>query len=226
MTTEVRPELPEGYLGAQPKFGELGMSTGSHDDPEIEIKDNKVEITMKYTKPVKITQQLINTRTEADLADYVFVQTNSADQTISLVVHMPESDYYKLQIFALPIADESKSLPNVYNYLIHCARVNNPVYPFPKQYAQWKEGCYIKEPVVLNSHSKLTNIKWKVKIPNAKNVAVVADGEWHHFDNKGDSNWEAGFSLDKLRGKDAKVTLNANFGDDESKYSTLLEYKI
>jgi hypothetical protein len=73
---------------------------------------------------------------------------------------------------------------------------------------------------------RLTNVKWKVGVPNAKGVAVVADGEWHMLELKGDA-WEGKCALDSLRGKEnAKVTLNANFGPDETKYATLLEFKI
>ena len=100
------------------------------------------------------------------------------------------------------------------------------MYPFPKQYAQWKDGCYINEPKVLHEGCKLTNINWSVHIPKAKQVAVVADGEWHHFENKGGPEFEGKCSLDHLRGKNKKVTLNGNFGTDESKFTTLLEYHI
>jgi hypothetical protein len=30
-----KPELPEGYIGPQDKFEELGLSTMTHSDPEI-----------------------------------------------------------------------------------------------------------------------------------------------------------------------------------------------
>ena len=37
-----KPELQKGYLGAQPKFAEFGLSTASHQDPEINIDSNQV----------------------------------------------------------------------------------------------------------------------------------------------------------------------------------------
>lgn len=37
-----KPELPRGYLGAQPKFGDVGLSTLSHDNPEITLDTNEV----------------------------------------------------------------------------------------------------------------------------------------------------------------------------------------
>lgn len=52
---EQRPELPEGYLGSQGKFVELGMSTLSHPNSEFALAtENEVEIKFKTPKPVKV----------------------------------------------------------------------------------------------------------------------------------------------------------------------------
>lgn len=37
-----KPELPRGYLGAQPKFSEFKLSTLSHNEPEITTDSNEV----------------------------------------------------------------------------------------------------------------------------------------------------------------------------------------
>ena len=218
--------MPEGYLGPQDRFNELGLSVLSHDNPEITARENHLEIRIKANIKVKVTHQLVMCRNEHDFSEFVFTQNK--DGEIHFMIHMPEApEWYKLQIYALPASDPSKSLPNVYNYLINCTRSMLPVYSFPKQYAQWKDGCYLHEPLVLNEHSKLTNIKWSVMVPRAKQVAIVADGEWYHLESKGGPNFEGKCSLDHLRGKNAKVTLNAMFeSSEENKFSTLLEYHI
>jgi len=220
-----RPNVPHGYLGQQPKFAELGLSAFSHPENEITVNDNSpFEIKLKFKeKPVKVTHQLINARTEEEQSEYVFTQTQHG--LISFVISLPTSDYYKFQIFALAADDDNKSLPNVCNYLINCTAALTQAYPYPKQYAQWKEGCYLFEPLVLNKDMSLANVNWKVGIPNANAVAVVADGEWFHLDKKG-KNFEGKADLNKFKGKDTKVTVNANLGPDDSKYSTLLEYRI
>ena len=219
--------MAEGYLGPQERFSELGLSVLSHDHPEITARENHLEIKLKARNHVKITHQLVMCKNDHDFSEYVLVQNK--DGVVHLHVHMPEGpEWYKLQIYALPASDPSKSLPNVYNYLIHCVRCTLPVYPFPKQFAQWKDGCYLHEPMVLNEHSKLTNIKFYVMVPKAKKVAVVAQGEeWFPLEHKGGPTYEGKCSLDHLRGKDAKVTLCACFdASDENKFSTLLEYHI
>jgi hypothetical protein len=58
-----KPELPEGYIGPQDKFEELGLSTMTHSDPEITARDNHIEIKIKAKTHVKFTHQLINCRT-------------------------------------------------------------------------------------------------------------------------------------------------------------------
>ena len=49
-----RPDLPQGYLGPQSKWNEWGMSTVSHNSPEIRTGSNKVEIKIKTSKPMKV----------------------------------------------------------------------------------------------------------------------------------------------------------------------------
>jgi len=218
-----RPVMPDGYLGSQPHFGELRLSTDSHPAPEFSLDNNEVEIKLRAPRPVKVTTNLINTEDESEHTEFVFTQTK--DNILSFLITFPRSGWYKFQVFALDAKDESKSLPNVYNYLVHVKEALRPAYAYPKQYAQWKDGCYLYCPIVLNSKTSLANVAWKVYIPSARAVAVVAAGEWFHMTKKGD-NWEGQASLSKHRGKDVKVTLNCCLGDDETKYSTLLEYVV
>lgn len=64
-------------------------------------------------------------------------------------------------------------------------------------------------------------------IPNARKVVVVWKDEWANLEKQHGDIWEGKVTgLEKYRGKDEKVTLNACYGDDDAKYSTLLEYRI
>lgn len=67
------------------------------------------------------------------------------------------------------------------------------VFPFPKQYAQWKEGCFMYEPgvipTILGPHAQQvqidrlpTKINFRVIIPKSEAVAVVAGQQWTHLD--------------------------------------------
>ncbi|KAK3603016.1 hypothetical protein CHS0354_037763 [Potamilus streckersoni] len=218
-----KPELPKGTLGPQSKFSEFGLSTVSHNSPEIETASNQLEVKIRTSNPMKITANIIDHEKSEELQNHVLIQTHG--EVVSLVVIIPSTGYYQLQIFALPRTDDSKTLVGVYNYLIHCTKAPVPVNMFPKQFAQWKEGCYIEEPMFLNSKSNLTKVKFRAYIPNTESVAVVAEGEWTHLVKGEDGLWEGEVTLEQYRGRDAKISLNANFGVD-TKYSTLLEYRV
>lgn len=222
---EGRPEVPDGYLGQQPKFADVGLELVSHPEAEFAIAtDNEVEIKIRSPVPLKSTFNLIQCRTEKEFPEYVFTQTQG--NVISFVISFPEHGWYKFQVFATPTTDESKSLPNVFNYLIDCKRALKAVYPFPKQYAPWRSGCYLYTPLVLNSSSRLHSVNFKALVPNANQVAIVAAGEWFQLKKTSGDIFEGTASLDKHRNKNVKITLNACFGDDDTKFATLLEYVV
>ena len=168
--------------------------------------------------PVKVTGNLIQTANTKDLSDHIFTQTQG--DVVSFIVTMPATGYYKLQIYALPVKDESKTLPGVFNYLINCTDVAKAVRPYPKQYAQWKEGCYLYEPLTIENCN--SSVPFRADVPKAKAVAVTVNEQWTQLSKKGEMTWEGNVPI----AKDARVTLNANYGGDESKYSTLLEYNL
>lgn len=180
----------------------------------------QLEIKFRMGKPVKVTGNLINASDNSDSSELIFTQTQ--DDVVSFILQIPSEGFYKLQVYALPVTDESKTLPGVYNYLINCGRMSKPVQPFPKQYAQWKEGCYLHEPMFLKGMSG--NTKFKVLVPKAKAVAVTFNDDWFQLNAVGNDVWEGSVLLDKA--KSSKVTLNANYGGEELKYSTLLEYSL
>ncbi|XP_076460997.1 kyphoscoliosis peptidase-like isoform X2 [Babylonia areolata] len=220
-----RPTLPHGYLGPQAKFQEFGMSTVSHNSPEISTSTSPLEVKIRAAKPIKVTANLVVCGTETEHKEYVFTQTEEEGKGVTLIVVLPSAGYFKLQIFALLGTDDSKSLPNVYNYLINSTIPSStPVITFPKQFAQWKDGCYLFKPYHLNNLEKAA---FEVCIPGAKAVAVTVEKDWFHFTQGPDGAWrgEVG-GLARFRGKGLKAILNANFLADKSKYTSLLEYDL
>lgn len=60
--------------------------------------------------------------------------------------------WYIFQVYALPLSDLSDNLPNVYNCLIDYSgpTTGGPpalFTPFPKQFGQWRDGCFLYEPL-------------------------------------------------------------------------------
>lgn len=221
-----RPEIHDGYLGTKPEFAEYGLELDTHKKFEFKAQPNHVEIKLKAKKPVKMTQKLIECKTGKDLSEYAFCQM--MNQLITFHVHLPTEGYYKFQAYALPADNETKAIPNVLNYLINCNRVTSQSFPFPRQYADWKMGCFLLEPMVLHPKSNLKNVEWHVKIPNAKKVAIVVSDEWVFLERKGGPIWQGKTNLDAYKGKNEKVTVRGNFvsEDKASDFRTLLEYKI
>ena len=141
------PKLPPGYLGLQPKFSELGMMTRSHHDPIVQLDCNAVTISLGCQQKVRMTANLLRVEDDKDFPEYVF--SNAVGMETSFVVNVPSVGFYKLQIYGLPESEKSSELPGVFNYLINCRKLTQAVFPFPKQYAQWKDGCFMREPGVI-----------------------------------------------------------------------------
>lgn len=218
------PKLPHGYLGPQPKFNEFGLNTLSHHDSVIHLETNSVEIQFATAQEMRVTANLIGVEDEREHPDLVFTQTQGS--IVSFVIHMPDTGFYKLQLYAIPARDPSQQLPGVYNYLINCQKATRQCLPFPKQYAQWKEGCYMWEPLTLHKDVSGPTVNFKIGIPKAEAVAVVAGDDWVHLQSTQSGVWEGRVPLEKHYGRKVKVTVNANYGGDRTNYATLLEYNI
>ncbi|XP_041357773.1 uncharacterized protein LOC121374732 [Gigantopelta aegis] len=213
-------------LGALENFSKFGLSCYSHMHEKFCIPENECIIKLKTTEDVRITTQLTNYNDRLkNLSEYVFMQRD--DDIISFIINFPASGYYKFEIYALPADAEHKTLPNVFNYFIKVDHATTAAHVYPKQYAHWQGGCYLYEPLVLDSTSDLQNANFKVHIPNATKAAIVVEHNgkvWHHLQLKG-RDFGGSVALDHYGNEDVKVMLNANYGESDT-YATLLEYTI
>ena len=131
--------------------------------------------------------------------------------------------------------------------MIRCHGNENKI-TFPKQYGQWKEGCYLFSPldspiersqnlnfqvsnyifvIYLNiSSNKLNSIlKSQIDVPTASSVAIVIDNAWTHLERKQPTlPWQGVVNTTAIP-KGQKVAICANFGTGKDSYSTLLEYE-
>lgn len=225
-TMSDRPTLVNGYLGPQPLFGQLGLSTKSHPEAEFETSENEFVIKLRATKPVKITSKVVSESTGGESLERVFIQTRGED--VNLLVSLDKPGYYRLQIYALPASDDSKQLPGVFNYLIHCRGTPRKARLFPKQFAQWKDGCILLEPFSLAGDTVKGDVTFRLVIPKAHAVAVTIGDDWTHLEPGDNGIWTGRVNnIEKYKGKGLYAVLNANFSEvDESKYSSLLQYTI
>ena len=234
-TVEPLPVLPPGYLGPQPSFKKLGLTTATHNDPYIQSDSGEMQVGFGMSQPLRMTSQLIyvSGNKNEDHSDYILQQ--GEDNRISFNVKLPKTGMYKFQVYALPYSDTSESLPGVYNYLLACHMTYATLIPFPKQYGQWKEGCCLHEPQEgqltpnrpsKGSASSYQYVAFKVGVPKANAVAVVVGEDWSQLDQKSNGVWEGEVFMEKHWGRESKAALCANYGSVKASYSTLLEYSL
>ena len=219
------PRLPAGFLGPQPKFTEFGLKTLNEHDPLIELKDtNHLEIQLGTTRDMKFNAQLTEAESGQEVSDFIFIQTQPS--IVTFLVNIPSSGFYKLQIHGNVFEDQSHTSLGLFNYLIRCKEVKCPVYPYPRQLGHWKEGCYMFEPLVLHAGSNLPEVKFRAHVPKAKQVVLFVEQNVFPLESLGPVQWEGVVNLEKQYGTDTKVILAANYGGDEERFATLLEYRI
>ncbi|KAH9513197.1 hypothetical protein Btru_034358 [Bulinus truncatus] len=215
-----------GYLGAQPLFAELGLSTKTHHEPEFETGENEFVIKLKANQPIKITSKIVCDDGLDESQERVFIQTRGED--VNLLVSLDKPGYHRLQIYALSASDEKKQLPGVFNYLVNCTGTPRKSRLFPKQFAQWRDGCVLLEPFSLAGDHVKGDVLFRVVIPNALAVAITIEENWFHLEPGENGIWAGRVSeIDQFKGKGLHAVLNANFSeDDETKYSSLLQYTL
>lgn len=219
------PKLQPGFLGPQPKFTEFGLRTLNEHDPLIDLKDgNHFEIQLGTSRDMKFNAQLIRADTGQDVSDFIFIQTQPS--IVTFLVNIPTSGFYKLQVHGNIAEDQTHTSLGLFNYLINCCDVTGPVYPYPRQLGHWKEGCYMFEPLILHSDMTLPEVKFRTHVPKAKQVVIFVEQNVFPLDSLGPVQWEGNISLSKYYGTDTKVILAANYGGDEERFATLLEYKL
>jgi hypothetical protein len=137
-------------------------------------------------------------------------------------------NYASLQVFgALYTPEPAESLPGIYNFLISCrhgaGHTSEVVYP--RQYAAWRDGCYLYEPLDGCLAESKSPVHFKVMVPQAASVAVVVGSEWVMLDKDEEGKWSGDIQMQKQWvGK--KLSVCAAYDSSTDSYSTLLEYSL
>eukprot|EP00745_Piridium_sociabile_P005104 TRINITY_DN130736_c0_g1_i1.p1 TRINITY_DN130736_c0_g1~~TRINITY_DN130736_c0_g1_i1.p1 ORF type:complete len:232 (-),score=71.52 TRINITY_DN130736_c0_g1_i1:194-889(-) len=221
------PEPSEG-LGQKEGFHSLKMKLKTHEAAKFEIDTNKFEIVLKAGFDVKALSKLEHYDSAFNVSvveSAVFIQVEEQELRYSIAVK--ETGWYKLNIFAAKKDDDNKSVPGVFTYLFHVTQVRYAVAPYPHQFADWRDGCHLYEPLSVDGSLDLDKVKFKVKIPGARKVAVKAGEVWTHLENDGGDKWKGDVRLrEQFDSPDnVKISLNANMGGpDANSYATLLQY--
>ena len=224
------PPLPSNYLGAQSDYKKLGLTLIGDPDPYVHSEGPKREVTFQMSKPLIVLSQLIHVFDDQTLDCSKYILQQVKDNRLTLNVRMPKPGLYKHQIYAIAVGDPSDNLPCAYNFLINCHESSENIQPFPKQYSQFKDSCFLYEP--LDGHLQPppdgTTVHFKLEAPKAEEVAVVVDGQWSYLkrDGAADTLWQGDVDLAKYWGKETKLVVCANYDKSQTTYSTLLDYIV
>ena len=111
--------------------------------------------------------------------------------------------------------------------------------PFPKQFAPWREGCYLYEPLdgLVARPAPGEKLQFALEVPRASKVAVIAGEDWTQLQQLSATEaaanplrataWLGAVELDKAFDKKiGKLVVVANFDVEKPAYRTLLEYSL
>ncbi|BFZ02229.1 hypothetical protein BsWGS_05268 [Bradybaena similaris] len=217
------PKMSDGFLGPQTKFQAYGLSLVSHSQPIIYMQEDQpeVEIILGTQFGTRITVKLVSYERKKECTEYCLVRCMGSN--FLFLIRPPMPGFYKFQIYALPKDEAGPQMLGVYNYLIHFPG-NFEDKPFPKQYAMWKDGCYLDEPLSLPRGIKDPMVRFKVVVPKAKDVQVKVGDEWNPLQETEPETFEGFVDFNTGYATGAKAKLNAKFVGDN--YNTLLEYSL
>lgn len=235
-TVEPFPVVGAGYLGPQKSFQPLGLSVAGLTDPFIVADSGDAHVSFVTSKPVRMSSQLLYCppkQEQEDCSEYVLQQ--NAESLATFVLKLARPGMYKLQIFATAGDDQSESLPGVYNSLIYCRNTLSNLAPFPKQYAPWKDGCYLFEPLdghlqpnrpIQGSASSYQHVYFRMEVPQASSVMIVVGDDWNPLTQEQPGLWSGEVLMTNYWDKARKVTVCASYTDPAESYSSVLEYSM
>ena len=219
------PYLTEGWLGAQGRFDSYGLQTASHENPVINLNTNKVTIVIGTKEKTRFTTKLKRMEPIMECNNCCFTQNMGQEFHFSIAV--PQTGFYKFELYALPVGEAGPKFINVFNYLICVQNVDTYVEPFPKQFPLWKqEGCFVFEPTMLQKGVK-NMVKFRYFIPKAIDVQIKANEDWNKLEKVEPNIYEGVVDFSQANCPEgSKVKLNVKFPGRNNKYDILLEYTV
>ena len=224
--TKQLPRLPSGFLGQQPMLIKHGILPASHPDPIIHLDGNYVQIEFHTNKGMRFTSSLseITDTAKLDCSEYIFTQC--IPEGIRLCVLLPKTGFFAFCVHGNLFEESCQQIPGLFNYLLSCENITQPVVRYPKQFGYWKEGCFMLEPLAILPKKETEIVPFKVKIPKATTVAVIVNKDWTRLDlDEKTATWEGEIQLEQT-GDSIKIVLVACYDDNQDRFASLLEYSV
>ena len=227
---DIKPAQPlpvsSTYLGPQPLFRDLGLSTLSHSDPFLQTSDSEFTITIQVPDSVMLTSQLFAATSNEQMSSYVLQQSQPGEVHFS--IRVSEAGIFKFQIYGKAKSDTRPNFSGILNYLISYSGEETSKLVFPVQTSQWKEGCYLYSPLdgILDLDAQAEEgFTFRVRVPGVKAVVVVVGTSWKYLEQASEHDvWHGCFDLSQHKGKGEKLKLLASF--EEGRFLALLEYML
>ena len=197
------------------KFFNLGFKLDNKTNGMIVAKGD-ANLTLNVPANVLVTASLEKLGQEDSSKDYsksIFVQRSGDQSEISL--SPPTAGEYLLNIFAKRKDDSSNSYPMVMQFNVSALSGSNR--SFPETFGGFQEmGVYLFSPLTGEVKAG-SNQTFKIKIPGAKEVAVISGDRWNYLTKNGDV--FQGNAIIKKGDVDVAAKLSG-----ESDYSTIMRY--
>ena len=211
-----RPVSAEDYADLaylRPMFFQAGLQIKSHARVHIATK-NRLLVTLGVANPVHMAAQVVDAASDTPLSDEMaFLQVSEREAQVHAV--FPKPGDYVLRLFAKPLGAEG-TLQWVLDYRIKASR-GLPDASFPTAFGNFgARRVWLVEPLDGILEVGRT-YRFRLRVPGALQVAVVANGEWTYFTDEAN---EFSTEFTAVRGA---MTVYAKF-DPEAQFWGLLRY--
>ena len=216
------PKLLNGY-GTTPLASELGLLVDSLEDAFTVLNDEKLILNLRFGTDVKVSHKLISGNHDMPIEgfDRHAFQRYRDDRFLSYLIRFPQKGVYCFSLYAAEKNSKASVLECACRFVIQCnVTPSGPPKIYPRTHQYWL-GCRLHEPST--GDLKINkNIKFKVEVPGADAVAVIASGKWYYLKKGGDKLWEGNAHMGKEEGSTAGVYAQYETRD----FFPLLEYKL
>jgi len=204
----------EDLVHLRPPFFLSGLRIGSHSSARF-AADGRATVTLGVTRPVQLMARVVSVATDRPLeGELTFVQVGATEARIDAV--FPGAGDYLLRVFAKPLGAQGQ-LNWALDYRVQ-STAGSPDAAFPLAYGAFGErGATLVEPLsgVLQAGR---SHRFRLRVPGALDVAVVAGGQWTHLVLSGEE-----YAADVSVPAAGDVTVYAKY-DPTSQFTGLLRY--
>lgn len=198
----------------------VGLRDFSHTRAVINSQKGQCNITFRNPNGLQLSAKL--SREERQQPKYPisrYVLLSCDDHEVTVNVALPDAGVYRLSLFGAPA--EQTSLSHICDYVLR-SHWEGSWPPYPLSYSEWAEGGVLYEPRT-GLLEPMSKVRFCVKIPMAKEVYVIGQGQTKLTRNQESQVWEGDVST----GTGPRLQLAASLpGNENGSLSILLCFDV